>query len=346
MLRLEDLPVDIFMEISEYFTVHELYFSFAHLNIRLDSILKSLPTLQLTTTSHQDPVLFFFRSFSAIEIHFDHSESFSLMQYNLSDFVGIQSFIIDSSIRPEDNMKPVEQLENILHPYLSPHLQILRIPHCSGRLAYWIFTGAFSQLRICHLYDDRCSSFVLPSWKNHQLSSLRQLTMRNLLDNELENILLLCPNLTYLDLLYDSVLPTFRHIHSSYSSLKRLRLSRFKSFLFRHTNHFDLLLSYFPNLTRLYLTVDQCLKHAEILDFYEIAQSLHRCVPYLNTLTLRIYVTSVNRSLLIRRTFKQITQLHPLFKCLGRSGNLMHIASHDFTGICFYDHQFVCRSTE
>lgn len=144
VFRLEDLPMEIFMEIFQYFSVHELYFSFAYLNTRLNSILKSLPNLNLITASHCDPVLSFFDSFRTIQLYFNCPRLSSLSQFNFSNLAGTRSFIIcPPSPDLHNNIGPIEQLERFIHPDLCPQLQYLRLPYCSKRLIHWIFTGAF-----------------------------------------------------------------------------------------------------------------------------------------------------------------------------------------------------------
>jgi hypothetical protein len=346
VFQLEDLPMEIFVEIYQYLSVHDLYFSFSHLNSRLNSIFKSLPNLNLIATSHLDPVLSFFKSFSTVQLHFDCSRSSILSQFNLSNFIGIQSFTIDLTVDSLDYIQPVEQLEEFLHPDLSPHLRFLRIPYCSKRLIRWIFTGAFPQLKACHLYHDRYSRIILSSLTNHRLPYLRQLTIHNCDGDDLETVLLMCPNLNYLEFSLDSVLPPFDHLNSPYLSLKRLRLFRIRSFLFHHNDQFDSLLSYFPNLIHFDLIADQCSVQDERLDLDKVAQYFNHRVPHLKVLNLRVYVTNRNRSSLVRHTFTQISQLHSLFKCLGRTGGFVHIASFDFTKTCFYDHKFVRPASE
>jgi len=211
---------------------------------------------------------------------------------------------------------------------------------------YWIFTGAFPHLKVCHLYDDTYSKIVLSSLTNNRSQALRQLTINDRDGDEFEMILSLCPNLSYLDFSCDSVLPPFNHLNSPYSSLKHLRLFRLKQFLFHHNDQFDSLLSFFPNLIYFDLTVDQCPASNETLDFDRIAQYLRHRVPHLRELKLRIYVTSRSRSSFSRHTFKRISQMHPLFKCFGRSGSLVHIASFDFTEKYYYDRHFVRPSSE
>jgi len=345
--RLEDLPVEMLIEIFRYLSVHELYFSFSQLNIRLNSILKSLSNLILVTTSHCDSVFSFFNSFTLVRIQFINSTSSSLSQFNFSKFIGIRSFIIFRSIHSDRYIEPIEQLEQFICPTLCPHLQSLRIPYCSQALADWIFTGAFPYLKICHLYDTSYQRIILPSSTINTLPTLRQLTIQERNEDELEKILLLCPNLSYLDFSCNCALLSFIHIKTPYSSLKRLRLSRLKHFLF-HNGRFDFLLSFFPNLTHFDLTVDQCHLYDddERIDFVQIAQYLQRRLPHLISLEWRIYVTLRNRSSFYRHTFELISKLHPLFKCFGRFDTLIHIASFDFSSIYYYDRHFIRPSSE
>jgi hypothetical protein len=96
VFHFEDLPVEIFTEIFRYLSARELYSSFSRLNIRLDSILKSLYNLFLVTAPHWDPVLSFFDSFSAVQIYFSDLNSSTLSQFNVSNFVDVRSFSISS----------------------------------------------------------------------------------------------------------------------------------------------------------------------------------------------------------------------------------------------------------
>lgn len=73
--RLEDLPIEMLIEIFQYLSVHELYFSFSSLNTHLNSIIKAFPNLILITTSHWDPGLSFFHSFGTVQVHFNYLTS-------------------------------------------------------------------------------------------------------------------------------------------------------------------------------------------------------------------------------------------------------------------------------
>ncbi len=331
--RLEDLPVEILIEIFQYLSVHELYFSFSYLNTRLNSIIKSLPNLILITTSHYDPVFSFFHSFDAVQIHLNDPTSSWLFQYDFSYFIDIRSFIISSiNACAFRYSQPIEQIDTFICPDLCPQLRSLRTAYYSQKLVDWIFTGAFSHLEICHLYNRRHTMITLPSTTNNALQDLRQLTIHRRETCEFEQILLQCPNLTYFEFSCNNSLPRFVQLNSPYLSLKRLRLSRLENFLF-HNGQFDSLLCLFPNLHVFNLMVDNSFRHTETIDFNKIAHCLYQRLPRLTVLELRISMMYDNRPRLVQNTLAQIAELHPLFKFLGKIDELIHVASFDITSI-------------
>jgi hypothetical protein len=343
ILRLEDLPIEILIEIFQYFWAHELYCSFSHLNIRLNSILKSLPNLILIVASHWDRPFSFFHSVHTIQIHFNNLTPSYLSQYDFSHCTGIRSFLICSMMSSNSYLEPIEHIDRFICPDLCSQLGSLWLPYCSQKLADWIFSGAFPRLKICHFSDAMNSTLVLPSSTNHSMPVLHHLTIQRQTGDDFEKILLLCPNLKYFDYYCNSTLPPFIHCNSPYLSLKRLRLSEIESFVF-HNGQFDSLLSFFPSLTYLALAVYQCRLHNEAIDFARIAQNLRHRVPCLKLLELRIHTTIRNRSSFFRHSFMQISQMHPLFICFGRSNSSLHIASFDFTSTHHYHRSFI-RST-
>jgi hypothetical protein len=340
VFQLEDLPVEILVEIFQYLTTHELYFSFSHLNIRINLILKSLPNLNLITTYHADPVLSFFNSFKAIQLKFNRFNSSLLSEFNFSNFVNIHSFMICSETHSDDYIKPIEQINIFICPDLCPQLQSLWLPYCSQSLTECIFAGAFPYLKICHLYDTTYRKIILLSPTINILPSLCQLTIGDIMGYEFEKILIRCPNLRYLDFTCYGVLPRFCYLNSSYSSLKHLRLSRIESFSF-HNGQFDSLLSFFPNLIHFDLTVYRCPSYDETIDFEKVAHCLHHHLPRLRRLEFYIYLTNNNHCLYFPYSLEQISQLHPLFICLAKDRSLLHIASYDFTSIHYYNRRYL-----
>jgi hypothetical protein len=148
----------------------------------------------------------------------------------------------------------------------------------------------------------------------------------------------LCPNLVYFDFDHTSVFPSFIHLNSSYSSLKRLKIQTLNNFLF-HNGQFDSLLACFSNLRLLHLlTVYQCDLHDETLDFHKVAYYFHHRLPCLTVLDLCIYLTHRNADTYSVCELTEIAQMHPLFKCFGRSYSRLRVASFDFTAMYMYGH--------
>lgn len=318
---------------------HEILKSFTYLNNRFDSLIKSSCNLHLSTASHCDPVFSFYNSFQAASIYFADLKSSRLFQFNLLKFIGLRSFHIFRLTDSRRYIEPIEQLEQFIHPRLSPRLESFQVPYCSQSIVDWIFNGQFPYLKICHLYDSSNWKINLPLSTNILLVYLRQLTIKDRTGNEFEKILLQCPNLRYFDFSCDDLWSPFKQLTNPYVSLKRLRLSYFKQFLF-HDGQFNSLLFYFPNLTHFYLNVEQCHQHDETIDFVEIARNLKQYLSHLTFLEWHIDLTVRNRSSFYRHTFKQLSQLHPLFSCCGRSYQHLHIASFDFTSMYRCDRQF------
>ncbi len=338
VLRLDDLPVEMLSEIFQYLSIQELYASFSYINTRLNSIFRSLPNLNLITTSHSDPVLSFFNSFNAVKIDFNPSTSSSLSRFNFWNFIGIRSFIISEIVNRchANYIEPFEQIDKFISPNLCPRLHCLRIPYCSQRLVDWIFSGAFPHLKICDFYEYRYRKTVLLPTTTSTISTLRQLTMQEMNANEIEKIFLLCPNLVYLYFNCSRVLPSFVHLNSRYSSMKGLNIYRLEIFLF-HNGQFDSFLALFPNLRLLHLTVHQHPLYNEIIDFDKLAYCFRHRLPHLTTLYLCIHLTKRNHDTYSVCEFKKTAQMHPLFKYFGKSHTSIHIASFDFTSIYRYD---------
>jgi hypothetical protein len=233
-------------------------------------------------------------------------------------------------------MEAIEHIDKFICPNLCPQLCCLRIPYCTQKLVDWIFSGAFPQLKICHFYNSRYEKTVRLPTMTSTIPTLHQLTIHEVTD-EFEKIFLLCPNLVYFDFDRTSVFPSFIHLNSSYSSLKCLKIQRLNNFLF-HNGQFDSLLACFSNLRLLHLTVYQCDLHDETLDFHKVAYYFRHRLPCLTVLDLCIYLTRRNADTYSVCELTEIAQMHPLFKCFGRSYRCLRVASFDFTAMCMYDH--------
>jgi hypothetical protein len=327
IIRFENLPVEIFMEIFDYFTANQLYLSFSQLNSRIDSILKSLNNLILMVKDGFEPsVSSFFHSFKAIHIDFDHL----LVCIFYKSYIIPDGHHLFQTYSVWDNSwyhRRSKEEEDIIRPDIRFRLQSLVLPATTSKLIQSIFTGEFPRLEICHLGE--CDPFIFPSQTTLQLYNLRQLKIRRQNGSELEKLLSICSSLIYLDFSCSNVIPPFVVTTHKYPFMKYLRLSRLKSFLF-HDGQFDDLLSLFPNLLKLHLIVDQCRRKKEIIRFENIANRLCHRLARLKILDLRIFMTKYMPCLPSSFNLRQISELHSLFKYVGRCQTLLIITSHDF----------------
>lgn len=343
IIRLEDLPVEILMEIFVYFTADEIYLSFSQLNNRLNLILKSLPNLILVIHKHLDPsVVSFFYSFNKILIKFKREPFFCDCQSHPING-GNRLFEIYPTLDNEWYSPYLNNIENIIRPNICSRLQSLVLPATSPELTQLIFRGEFLRLRNCHL--GKCKPINLPlSMTTIQQQNFRQLTIREQNGYELETILLICSSLVYLDFSCVNFIPPFIFINRCFPSMKCLRLGRLKNFFF-HNGQFDLLLSLFPNLLQFHLTADQCREHVETIKFKEIAHYLrHRC-PLLKILVLRIYMQGHMRYSSSIGSFKEITKMHSLFNYVFKCQSLLMITSHGFIQHHVYTYRYARPSS-
>ncbi|CAF1239982.1 unnamed protein product [Rotaria sordida] len=339
--QLEDLPVEIFTEIFDYFTAAEIYVGFAQLNDRLNSILKSLHNLIFVTEYDLDPILSFFHSFKAIHVKICHSGLYSLFKpYIIKG--GHRLFQRYPSLDYHWYPHPLNEIENI-RPDICSQLRSLILPTSSSQLVQMIFNGEFPLLEICHL--GKCDPIILPLSTTTQLPSLRQLTIREQNGNTLEKILLMCPSLIYLDFSCNDVIPKFVFTTRCFSSMKYLRLGRLMDFMF-HNGQFDILLSFFPSLHQFHLIVNQSHKSFEIIQFAEVAEILLHRLPSLKILDLRIYMMDLMYLLHSTQGLKLIARMHPLFKYILQCNSLVMITSYGFVPNYAYTRRFVRPSFE
>src|SRR5262249_39821521 len=141
--RLDDLPVEIFMEIFDYLTTSEIYFSFSQLNNRLNSIFKSLPHLMLSPENYLDRfVLSFLNSFKAIRSISRHSYPLcSCKSHSING--GNRLFEIYPLWDPLWHPDLSNDLEKIIRPDICLQLRTLVLPATSSKLAQLIFNGEF-----------------------------------------------------------------------------------------------------------------------------------------------------------------------------------------------------------
>ncbi|CAF5001425.1 unnamed protein product [Rotaria sp. Silwood1] len=159
--QLEDLPVEIFIEIFDYFTATEIYLAFSHLNHRLNEILKCLPNLICVTKHQLDQVLSFFHSFKAIQIEIGHKELSFLCKPNLIKG-GHRLFQAYPSSDNHWYSHPLPEIENIIRSSICSQLRSIRLPASSSKLLFKLIgKEAFTIAKHhCTINIDVVSSFV------------------------------------------------------------------------------------------------------------------------------------------------------------------------------------------
>jgi hypothetical protein len=336
--RLEHLSVEILFEIFEYLTPDELYSSIAHLNIRLNSILKKQPNLIISTKTHLKPVLSFFDSFVSLNITFPNSANQSrLSQFQFLNLANIRSLCIRIEYDTWWTVVSIDELNLFIHPDRCPLLESLNLSCCTTTLAGFIFRGAFRHLKVCVIKS--CQDLLLSTSMITSADTLRRLSMAGRNEDEFQKILFICPNLNFLHFNYDHKLPLSLCSNVRYPLMKCLRIERLSDFVF-HDGQFDIFLSHFPNLVDFNLCADQCHQHGEIIDFVKVADCLRHRLPHLKKLDWRIYLWRKYPSYLYVDQFPLIAQMHELFRSVKKCGSLLYIRSfnlnYKYTDRCHY----------
>jgi len=323
--RLEDLSVEILFEIFEYLTPDELYSSIAHLNIRLNSILKKQPNLIISTKNHLQPVLSFFDSFVSLTIKLPNTANQSrLSQFQFLNLVNIRSLCISIIYYAWWTVVSIDELNLFIHPDRCPLLESLHLSCCTTTLAEFIFTGTFRHLKVCVIKS--CQDLVFSTSMITSAETLRRLSIAGRNEHEFQKILSMCPNLNFLYFNYDHKLPSSICSNVHYPLMKCLRIERLSDFVF-HDGQFDIFLSHFPNLVEFYLAADQCCQNGEIIDFVKVADCLRHRLPRLKKLDWHIYLWGEYPYYLYVDQFPMIAQMHELFRSINKCDSLLYIRS-------------------
>ncbi|CAF0845919.1 unnamed protein product [Adineta steineri] len=322
--RLEDLPVEILFEIFKYLKFEELYSSMAHLNIRMNMILKKQPNLKISIYLLK-PALSFFDSFTSLTIKFDERNKLHLYQFRYLNLINLRSLSIIILFYEWWVVTSEDELNAFINPDRCPLLRYLRLPNCTTKLTEFIFTGAFPYLKKCIIID--CQEFFSTSSKS-LAKALHYLHIHSKNGNEFHRMLSMCPKLKHLHFHSDELPSTqIRNIH--YPFLKCLNIGLLMNFLF-HNGQFDIFLSYFPNLISFDLSVHHSCYHNEIVDFAQVADCLRRRIPRLKKLKLHICLSKTYPSQLFFVQFPLIAQMHELFRSINGCPWFIRIESFDF----------------
>ncbi|CAF1239174.1 unnamed protein product [Adineta steineri] len=322
--RLEDLPVEILFEIFTYLKPEELYSSMAHLNIRMNMILKKQPNLKISIYCLK-PALSFFDLFTSLTIKLYDRSELHLYQFQYLNLINLRSLNINILRLQWWTVVSEDELNAFINPDRCPLLRYLRLSGCTTKLTEFIFTGAFPYLKKCIIKN--CQEFFSTSLKA-SAKTLHYLHMNSENGNDFHRMLSMCPKLKHLHFHSDEVPSTLlRNVR--YRFLKCLEIERPDNFLF-HDGQFDIFLSYFPNLINFDLTVAHSRNHDEIVNFAQVADCLRRRIPRLKKLKLNIYLRRNYPFQLFYGQLPLIAQMHELFRSVNKCQSLIYIRSFDF----------------
>ncbi|CAF1182862.1 unnamed protein product [Adineta steineri] len=322
--RLEDLPVEILFEIFKSLKPEELYSSMAHLNIRMNMILKKQPNLKISIYCLK-PALSFFDSFTSLTIHFDSINELHLYQFQYLNLINLRSLNINILYLKWWTVVSEDELNAFINPARCPLLKYLRLSGCTTKLTEFIFTGAFPYLKKCIIKN--CQEFFSTSSKA-SAKTLHYLYMHTENKYDFHVMLSMCPKLKHFHFHSDELPSTqIQNIH--YPLLQCLNIRWLKNFLF-HNGQYDIFLSYFPNLINFDLTVAHSHNHDEIVDFAQVADCLRRRIPRLKKLKLNIYLRRTYPFQLFYGQLPLIAQMHELFRSVNKCQSLIYIRSFDF----------------
>ena len=157
--RFEDLSVELIIEILEYFSANEIYFSFSQLNIRFNSMIKSFPHLSITINERTDPSIYcFFSSLESIYVGFRYSSktknmcrSRTYVKYYCRWYKRCRISNYAFYYKPNPD---IEQLFVQQKPKYS-RLRSMILFYVTSKLTESIFNGEYPNLQICHI--DKCT---------------------------------------------------------------------------------------------------------------------------------------------------------------------------------------------
>ncbi|CAF2396213.1 unnamed protein product [Rotaria sp. Silwood2] len=300
---LEQCSDEIFLEIFQYISLHDLYRGFCKLNQRINNILHSVTELSLTLDKPEDindEAVCFFAS-RIYHLIVQHS---NVVHFNR--FPSLRSLI---SLFPHDRQLcciKTKDLPNLTHLTLG----FTAIWDCeiSVRLCRRIISNKFPKLRYCSLWPPIFEIDMSIA----KTSLLSHIELKEGTFDDLYVVLNSCPNLKYLQMLV-SIYTT-----SPSKSVKNLSVKRLDvSFIRRDPDwieKFDQLLSLLPNVKRLF--IDVCVMQ---IDFNQLSRILRQRLIHLRYLQCEIHAIAFPIHI------NNIRRYHPLFENI----NLQNINEND-----------------
>ncbi|CAF0745293.1 unnamed protein product [Adineta steineri] len=295
---LEQFPDEIFMEIFQYISIHDLYRGLYKLNQRINHILHSITNLSLTLSKAEDindeAVVFFASRIYHLVVRHQNPVEFNR-------FPSLRSL---TSKFPQDRqlcgVKP-KHLPNLTHLTLGFTL----IWNCDivDRLCRRIISNKFRKLRYCSLWPP---TFDL----NWPIITTPLLTHVKLRDGDFDDLCILlnsCPNLKHLQMLV-SAYAKAPSKPVQYLSVKRLNVSFIRGDP-DWTKKLDQLLSLLPNIKQLF--IDTCVIY---IDFNELSRVLSQRLIHLCYLQCEIHALGIPTK------WNNVQSYHPLFKNINLGG--------------------------
>ena len=245
----EDLPNEIFHEVFEYFSIYELYRTFARINSRINSLIQDFRFHQIILNSLDDidqPVhRYFLPNVSTLIIN--HSKLF--LHPVQTVFPSIRCLIL---------CKPTREQWNAIQPNLFPSLQRLYLinsvfAYRTEQLCQLIFSNQFSSLSMCSLpfvaYEEQNQWKISPKLQSLSISVWDIRVYKQILDS--------CPNLIRLKIqitggTIDEEVFSLSDTYAKHSTLQSLTLHSVKSI---SCELIDWILSFVPDLTELMVNV-------------------------------------------------------------------------------------------
>ncbi|CAF1158374.1 unnamed protein product [Adineta steineri] len=294
--RFEDLPNEIFRNIFDYLTIRDLYRTFVGLNIRVDTVLRSIDHVSLTLWSSEsanDPAIMFFASqLNRLMVVNDGIETI-----DLTHFSNVRSLKLKyPSNKQMSQLLQSEQLSYL--EYLSlGFVRDLSESSITDKLHRHLFSNGFSFLYTCTLVN---TPNPAPNWSISP--NLRSLTLLGPVTLSIYNAILdSCPNLVRLILhafIDKSIVPpTF----SSHHFLRNLSIQITK---WSTNKMIDSLLMQVPKLQRLHVKM---LPPVSSIDFSQLASILSERTPrlYRFDCDMMIYKYTIDTDV--------VHNLHPCF---------------------------------
>ena len=298
MSTIEIFPNELFREIFQYLSAHDLFNIFYSLNFRFYSLVQSEKNLRLTLDEDWDTNVVVIPSFSTF---------ITSLVIKHDQFV---DFLFFPSLKSLKLCMPSFEQCNAILPRLLPNLQYLFISNLyrsnpSQQLCQFLFSSSFPRLQICQI--DRLCINNLPSTKSLSLNQLI-VSPRTWRSNLFPQLFDQCPNLFHLRIQHFRAV-SFHFVPDPvpmHPSIHHLFI-HFDLFEDECYDQLKWILSTIPNLETLVIHIDENQMNTEFL-FIVFFPMLNQLLPNLIRLRTRIFFDDLSTF-----NFNILQHLHRLF---------------------------------